>query len=90
MKLIAVAYFRNLFINVNNYSNPCKFPRWNQTDYQFLSSCFTREEVKKVVFEMAPYKAPNPDRFQPVFYQKLWDIVGEDLTKVALDYLNNG
>ena len=35
-------------------------------------------------------KAPSPDGTNPSFYQKIWDIVGEDLTKACLYYLNNG
>lgn len=41
----------------------------------------SKEEVHQALFEMGPYKAPRLDGFQPVFFQKHWDIVGQDLLK---------
>lgn len=37
---------------------------------------------------MSPCKAPNADGFQPIFFQKCWHIVGTNVLKVALNYLN--
>jgi hypothetical protein len=33
-------------------------------------------EVGKMLFQMAPMKAPGPDRFSTCFYQKHWATVG--------------
>ena len=38
---------------------------------------------------MAPLKAPGPDGMPPLFYQNYWELVGEDVTKTILSYLNS-
>jgi len=35
------------------------------------------EEIKSVIFKMKPDKAPGPDGFNALFFQKMWHIVGE-------------
>ena len=35
--------------------------------------------LKKALNQMKPMKAPGPDGYHPVFFQKMWDIVGEDV-----------
>ena len=39
---------------------------------------------------MAPLKAPGPDGLRPLFYQKFWPSIGEDVSKVVLNCLNSG
>ncbi len=39
---------------------------------------------------MAPLKSPGPDGLPPVFYQKYWHLIGEDVTKAVLTCLNIG
>lgn len=39
----------------------------------------TNEEIKSVVFQMHPNKAPGPDGMHALFFQKLWDIIGTDV-----------
>ncbi|KAL5547765.1 hypothetical protein UlMin_002996 [Ulmus minor] len=39
---------------------------------------------------MNPSKAPGPDGFHAVFFQKNWDIVGPKVTKACLAILNDG
>ena len=38
--------------------------------------------------DMNPTKALEPDGLPALFYQKLWDIVGPDITKALKLYLN--
>ncbi|KAK6162982.1 hypothetical protein DH2020_002823 [Rehmannia glutinosa] len=57
---------------------------------QHLLSDFTREEVTKALFQMYPLKSPGPDGFPALFYQKFWNIVGDDVIKTTLDFLNCG
>ena len=49
---------------------------------------FTLEEIKSAVFEMNPDKAPGPDGFSMVFYQKYWDLVQTDLMSLLSDFYN--
>lgn len=53
-----------------------------------LTRSFTREEIGGVIKKMHPTKAPGPDGMQAIFYQKYWDIVGEDVSNYCLDFLN--
>ncbi|GKV24612.1 hypothetical protein SLEP1_g34198 [Rubroshorea leprosula] len=41
----------------------------------------TLEEVKAATFQLGAFKAPGPDGFPGVFYQKHWDLVGGDVHK---------
>lgn len=55
-----------------------------------LDAPFSTKEVKEACFELNPSKAPGKDGFTALFYQNSWETVGEDVTKFALDILNNG
>ncbi|KAL5784031.1 hypothetical protein ACOSQ2_006423 [Xanthoceras sorbifolium] len=55
-----------------------------------LGEAFTRAEVRSAVFEMGPNKAPGPDGFHALFFQKFWNVVGEDVSSVCLKVLNGG
>lgn len=37
-----------------------------------LTKRITEEEVQEDLFDIGPYKAPGPDGFSTVFYQKFW------------------
>jgi hypothetical protein len=49
-----------------------------------LSAPFDSKEVKKALFEMYPTKAPGPDGFRAHFFQRHWDLCGEEVTKAML------
>ena len=49
-----------------------------------LVAPYTQEEVKTTLFQMAPTKAPGPDGFPAQFYQRHWDICGEEVTRAVL------
>lgn len=55
-----------------------------------LSAPFTVEEVKRATFDLSPTKAPGPDGFPAMFYQKSWDVVQDDVNRQVLDVLNGG
>ncbi|KAI5311782.1 hypothetical protein L3X38_040955 [Prunus dulcis] len=44
-----------------------------------LNADFTYEEVKRALFHMHPTKALVPDEMPPLFFQKFWHIVGNDV-----------
>ena len=39
--------------------------------------------------KMHPNKSPGPDGFNPAFYQRFWDLVGDDVYLDSLDWMNN-
>lgn len=56
---------------------------------QKLDSPFTKEEVESALKSMNPTKAPGVDGAHALLFQKYWDIVGGDTTRVCLVILNN-
>ena len=54
-----------------------------------LSQEFMAWEVEVALKHMAPLKAPGPDGMPPLFYQNYWNLVGNDVTKTILSYLNS-
>jgi hypothetical protein len=51
---------------------------------------FSEEEIKAALFQMHPLKAPGPDGFPAVFYQRNWPTVGREVCKAVLAFLNEG
>ncbi|KAK2656165.1 hypothetical protein Ddye_009217 [Dipteronia dyeriana] len=47
-------------------------------------------EVKKIVFDIFPTKAPGIDGMSALFYQKFWDVVGDTVMTTCLRCLNDG
>lgn len=94
MELIANQYFGKLFQTsdpqMESISQVLETIPTSITEDQNtpLVKSFSREEILGVLKSMHPTKAPGPDGIQAVFYQKYWDIVGEDICSVYLKYLN--
>jgi len=55
-----------------------------------LCAPYHETEVLEALKMMQPNKAPGPDGFNPLFFQKFWDVVGKDVSRVVLDLLNGG
>ena len=53
-----------------------------------LNAPYTQDEVKKALFQMFPVKAPGPDGFPAHFFQRHWDVCGEEVTRVVLRIVN--
>ncbi|XVE64032.1 hypothetical protein DITRI_Ditri07aG0068900 [Diplodiscus trichospermus] len=93
IKRIATDYFKNLFQSqepenmeeILEIVNPCVT---NEMNLELLSD-FKADEVHKAISQMFPTKAPGPDGISALFYQKFWNVVGSDVTKFCLDFLNN-
>ncbi|KAK2655364.1 hypothetical protein Ddye_008416 [Dipteronia dyeriana] len=51
---------------------------------------FSEEEVKGALFQISSSKAPRRDGFPVDFYKKILGMVGEDVTKLCLEWLNEG
>ncbi|KAL0460646.1 UNVERIFIED_CONTAM: hypothetical protein Slati_0691800 [Sesamum latifolium] len=64
-------------------------PRVTGEMNQALAEPFTADEVKKAVFGMYPLKSPGPDGMPPLFFQKFWRVIGNDVISSALRILNN-
>ena len=91
---VAVDYFDNLFCaGLCNQMEECLSTVSTKVSLamqDMLSRDFIADEIKEVVFQMGPTKAPGPDGINALFYQKFWHIVRNDVVNAVLDFLNNG
>jgi hypothetical protein len=60
----------------------------SQDDYNYLKAEFTEDEVKEAINSMKGLAAPGPDGIPALFYHTYWDIIGQDVTRAALQILN--
>ncbi|XP_057794871.1 uncharacterized protein LOC131011108 [Salvia miltiorrhiza] len=63
---------------------------FGEEEVRILDAPFTKNDVRNAVFQMSPHKAPGPDGFPPVFFQKYWGEIGGTVTKEVLQVLNGG
>ncbi|KAL8122327.1 hypothetical protein AgCh_018896 [Apium graveolens] len=61
-----------------------------QVDNIELLQEVTKEEVKLALFQMHPDKAPGPDGMTPAFFQKHWEIVGDDMLRMTRHFFSTG
>ena len=91
---ILIDYYQNLFTSASpsNMEEVLMAVPIVITDEQnaMLSAEFAKNEVEKAIQQMAPLKAPGPDGLPPLFYQKFWPSIGEDVSKAVLNCLNSG
>ncbi|KAL8159786.1 hypothetical protein V2J09_001323 [Rumex salicifolius] len=66
------------------------FPSIHSTDLLRLGEPITDEEIRAAFYKMGAYKAPGIDRFQPVFYQKCWNVVRESVCTFIRDFFSTG
>lgn len=92
LESLAISYFKKLFTSEiptdRVFSTPCNFPQWGLMDSTLLSAPFTDEEVRTAIMGTSPYKVLGTDRFQAVFFQKLWSVVERDVVTTTLNCLN--
>lgn len=51
----------------------------SEDDNKLLLQHFSMEEVKKAVFTLGADKSPGPDGFPAFFFQKIWEVVKDDI-----------
>lgn len=94
LKSEAASFFQNLFaspIASNPYCFPVNMhPRLSQEGTNSLLAEVCKEEVRTTVFSMKSYKAPGSDGFQPIFFKKFWNVVGDDLWSLVKNAFNRG
>ena len=89
---VADDYFHDLYSN-----SPCKYDevldcvdvRIKREENTALLLPFSKKEFKEAIMQMHPDKSPGPDGFNPAFYQRFWDLVGDDVYRDSLEWMNN-
>lgn len=88
----AVRFFSDALNPPNHLVIPKIIPfnfKLNHNEKMFLEADYSADEIKKIVMEAHPEKAPGPDGFPAIFYQKFWDLVGHDVTSSTLKFFSN-
>jgi hypothetical protein len=79
---LATSFYKNLFGPSQESSislDDLYMKRLDDDDREFLTSPFSMEEVKDVVFSLKHNSAPGPDGFPSKFFQDFWDTIKSDL-----------
>lgn len=88
VKQMMVNYFTTLFTEEGNeeiFAVPQDlFLELLQCDWDFLSLPFTKMDIDVVNKEMGALKAPGPDGFQALFFQKIWELVANNVYELVL------
>ncbi|XP_073049463.1 uncharacterized protein [Primulina eburnea] len=63
-------------------------PTVDCTMNRILTGPFTPKEIHRALFDVNPDKARGLDGFSALFYQKFWDVIGDDVTAAALQIFN--
>jgi hypothetical protein len=73
-------------VNLENLIEACI------TDTENESLCLvpSGDEIKRVVFETNPLKAPGPDGLPGLFYKHYWPIVGSQVVVVVQCFFQEG
>ncbi|KAM1310088.1 hypothetical protein ACFX15_006490 [Malus domestica] len=55
-----------------------------------LCSDYFDVEIEEAIFQMDPHTAPGPDGLSYLFFQKFWDVVGNDVIAAVKSFLTSG
>jgi len=55
-----------------------------------LSTDVSNIEIKEALFQMNPIRAPGPDGYNASFFQRNWQVVGDDLCSAAQHFFGHG
>ncbi|XP_074289408.1 uncharacterized protein LOC141614562 [Silene latifolia] len=67
--------------------NTAYFHEFNTRDWEWLTKPFTMAEIENVISYMGALKAPGPDGFQALFYQKNWGLIAPSLCSMVINVL---
>lgn len=87
---LITAYFENIFAT----SSPMGFPEALEGIDHIVSAEMnsvldeepTYEEIRTALFQMHPTKAPGMDGFHALFFQKFWDVVGDEIVGLVKNW----
>lgn len=91
---VAIDYFNEIFKS----SNPQSFQQWFQgfpakvsaRMNEKLTSEITKEEIRDAIFAVKASSAPGPDGMSGLFFQKYWDIIGDQVVKEIQEVFQSG
>jgi len=92
VKGMVIDFFKNLFSEeAGSYPEESLrtigFPSLSSYWSQELARPFTPEDIRIALKGMHPHKAPGPDGFHALFFQRYWHLVGEEVSNTVLNVL---
>ncbi|MBA0875941.1 hypothetical protein Goshw_016925 [Gossypium schwendimanii] len=79
LKIEAINFYANLYgehLGPMHILPSNAFPYLNDLNTSFLNKSLSNEEIKSILFYMAPLKALGNDEYHTLFYQSQWNHVG--------------
>jgi hypothetical protein len=74
---VAVVFYKKLFQEESGFWDPSELV--TSDECRSLEAPFSDHEIKEGVFSCYPEGSPRPDGLPFLFFQKFWDIVGDDI-----------
>ena len=65
-------------------------PKITQEMNNLLLHPFSSAEIREALFQMHLTMALDPDGMNALFYQKIWHIIGHDVSEAILEFLHSG
>ncbi|WCJ39636.1 RNA binding RNA-directed DNA polymerase [Euphorbia peplus] len=94
VQLIVFEFFQRLYTEEDDRRAQlftlARFPELSADAQVRFNRPFVGMDVYRALFDMGPFKAPGPDGFQAVFFQKLWRKAGPQVTQYVLSMLQSG
>uniref|UniRef100_A0A251VRU4 Putative RNA-directed DNA polymerase, eukaryota, Reverse transcriptase zinc-binding domain protein n=1 Tax=Helianthus annuus TaxID=4232 RepID=A0A251VRU4_HELAN len=87
------SFFRSRF-EEDCVSRPCiecpGMKRISDSDSLWLESTFSREEIRRAVFDCGDDRAPGPDGFNFRFFKHFWELFENDFVSLMADFYDSG
>lgn len=91
---VALDYFAELFKSSNPSSYSPVFQSMIPTVTEEMNIALTRavssEEVQEAMFSINPDSAPGPDGMTGLFFQRFWEVIGEQVSKEIKEVFSSG
>ncbi|KAF7822054.1 reverse transcriptase [Senna tora] len=98
MEMLAVQYFRDVYNyenkpqreDIDQFLNSLEVPCITNEEKLSLTTPLSSEEIEHALFLMKPDKAHGPDGLPPMFFQRFWPVVKDELIASVKSFFDRG